>query len=53
VATQQWHEPDWWAADAADPRHNENLLSTKYKEIGLGYAFYNNFGYYVIDFAVP
>lgn len=44
---------DWWANDFADPRHNENLLSTKYKEIGLGYAFFNNFGYYVIDFAVP
>lgn len=43
----------WWANDAADPRHNENLLSTRYVEIGIGYAFFNNFGYYVIDFAVP
>ncbi len=43
----------WWANDASDPRHNENLISTKYVEIGIGYAFSNNFGYYVIDFAVP
>ena len=44
---------NWWANDLADPRHNENLLSTKYIEVGIGYAFFNNFGYYVIDFAAP
>lgn len=43
----------WWATDASEPRHNENLLSTRYVEVGIGYAFFNNFGYYVIDFAVP
>jgi len=43
----------WWANDVADPRHNENLLSARYVEVGIGYAFFNNFGYYVIDFAVP
>ncbi|MBI2757551.1 MAG: hypothetical protein HYX49_02615 [Chloroflexi bacterium] len=43
----------WWATDQVDPRHNENLLSTKYTQIGVGYAFFNNFGYYVIDFAAP
>lgn len=43
----------WWASDASEPRHNENLLSTRYVDIGIGYAFFNNFGYYVIDFAVP
>ena len=43
----------WWANDASDPRHNENLLSTRFVEVGIGYAFFNNFGYYVIDFAVP
>lgn len=43
----------WWAKDASEPRHNENLLSTRYVEVGIGYAFFNNFGYYVIDFAVP
>lgn len=42
---------DWWAADQTDPRHNENLLTTQYTEIGVGYAFFNNFGYYVIVFA--
>jgi uncharacterized protein YkwD len=41
----------WWATDQTDIRHNENLLSTEYTEIGIGYAFFNNFGYYVIDFA--
>lgn len=43
----------WWASDTTDPRHNENLLSLKYTEIGIGYSFFNNFGYYVIDFAAP
>lgn len=43
----------WWANDTADPRHNENLLSTRYVDIGIGYSFYNNYGYFVIDFAVP
>ncbi|MBI5354235.1 MAG: hypothetical protein HZB50_16450 [Chloroflexi bacterium] len=43
----------WWAADQVDPRHNENLLSATYIEIGVAYTFFNNFGYYVIDFAKP
>jgi len=41
----------WWANDKTDIRHNENLLTTKYTEIGVAYAFFNNFGYYVIVFA--
>jgi uncharacterized protein YkwD len=41
----------WWASDQIDPRHNENLISTKYIEIGVAYTFYNEFGYYVVDFA--
>jgi uncharacterized protein YkwD len=41
----------WWATDQIDPRHNKNLLDTKYTAIGVAYAFYNNFGYYVVDFA--
>ena len=41
----------WWANDQGDPRHNENLLTSKYTVIGVGYAFFNNFGYYVIVFA--
>jgi uncharacterized protein YkwD len=44
---------NWWAADQTDPRHNENLLTTKYIEIGVGYAFFDNFGYYVVVFATP
>ncbi len=43
----------WWATDQTDPNHNLNLLSSKYKDIGVGYAFFNNFGYYVVDFAAP
>jgi uncharacterized protein YkwD len=43
----------WWATDQLDTRHNANLLTTKYSEIGVGYAFYDNFGYYVVDFASP
>jgi uncharacterized protein YkwD len=44
---------DWWKNDKTDIRHNLNLLSGTYTEIGLGYAFYNNFGYYVLVFAKP
>ncbi len=44
---------NWWATDEVNPQHNENLLTTKYTEAGVGYAFYNNFGYYVIVFAAP
>jgi uncharacterized protein YkwD len=43
----------WWKTDQTDPNHNLNLISTKYTEIGVGYAFFNNFGYYVVDFATP
>ncbi len=43
----------WWATDQTDPSHNLNLISTKYKDIGVGYSFFNNYGYYVVDFAVP
>ena len=43
----------WWATDQTDIRHNENLLTTKFTEIGVGYAFFNNYGYYVIVFATP
>ncbi len=42
---------DWWKNDKTDIRHNQNLLSNVYTEIGMGYAFYNNFGYYVLVFA--
>ncbi len=44
---------NWWMNDKTDIRHNENLLSTTFIEIGIGYAFFNNYGYYVIVFAKP
>jgi uncharacterized protein YkwD len=44
---------DWWKNDQTDLRHNQNLLSTKFTEIGVGYSFFNNFGYYVLVFATP
>ncbi len=43
----------WWATDTVDPNHNLNLISTTYSEIGVGYAFFNNYGFYVIVFAAP
>jgi hypothetical protein len=30
-----------------------NLLSTVFTEVGVGYAFFDNFGFYVIVFAAP
>jgi uncharacterized protein YkwD len=44
---------NWWATDKIDPRHNQNLLSSKFTEIGVGYSFFNNYGYYVVVFAAP
>lgn len=44
---------NWWINDKSDLTHNTNLISTKYTEIGVGYAFFNNYGYYVVDFARP
>jgi uncharacterized protein YkwD len=43
----------WWATDQADPNHNLNLISTTYSQVGIGYAFFNNYGFYVIVFAAP
>jgi len=44
---------DWWKNDRTDLRHNQNLLSATFTEIGLGYSFFDNFGYYVLVFAAP
>jgi uncharacterized protein YkwD len=44
---------DWWKNDKTDVRHNQNLLSTTFTEIGVGYSFFDNFGYYVIVFGKP
>jgi hypothetical protein len=43
----------WWKADLTDPNHNLNLISTQYTSIGVGYSFFNNYGYFVVDFASP
>lgn len=43
----------WWATDQTDPRHGKNLLTTKYTEIGVGYSFFNDFGYYAVVFGGP
>ena len=44
---------NWWSNDKTDLRHNQNLLSRTFTEIGVGYSFYENFGYYVLVFAKP
>ena len=44
---------EWWRTDTVDPMHNLNLISTEYTEVGIGYAFFNNFGYYVVVFGAP
>ena len=44
---------DWWKNDQTDINHNLNMLSTTYTEIGVGYSFFNNYGYYVVVFATP
>lgn len=44
---------NWWRNDRTDPSHNQNLLSTTFTEIGVGYSFFNDFGYYVLVFASP
>jgi len=44
---------NWWKNDKTDLSHNRNLVSDTYIDIGVGYAFFNNYGYYVIVFATP
>jgi uncharacterized protein YkwD len=43
----------WWKNDKTDLRNNLNLVSDKFVDIGVGYAFFNDYGYYVIVFASP
>lgn len=43
----------WWATDLTDTRHNANLVSSEFTEIGVGYSYFDNFGYYVVVFARP
>lgn len=44
---------NWWANDRGDPRHGQNLVSSTFKEIGVGYAFFDNYGFYALVFAQP
>ena len=44
---------NWWINDKTDPTHSRNLLSTTFKEIGVGYAFFDNYGFYALVFAQP
>jgi uncharacterized protein YkwD len=44
---------NWWKNDKTDLRHNLNLVSDRFIDIGMGYAFFDNYGYYVIVFGTP
>jgi len=44
---------NWWINDKNDVRHGQNLLSTTFTEIGVGYSFFEDYGFYVIVFAKP
>ncbi|MBN2119305.1 MAG: hypothetical protein JW730_22225 [Anaerolineales bacterium] len=44
---------NFWITDTTNASDNQNLLSTTFTEIGVGYASFNNSGYYVIVFAKP
>jgi uncharacterized protein YkwD len=44
---------NWWVNDRTDARHGQNLISTTFKEIGVGYAFFDNYGFYALVFAQP
>lgn len=44
---------NWWINDKTDLRHGRNLVSDTYTELGIGYSFFNNFGYYVVVFGSP
>jgi uncharacterized protein YkwD len=39
--------------DKTDLRHGRNLASDSFTEIGIGYSFFDNFGYYVLVFGTP
>ena len=42
-----------WIHDTTNTSNNLNLVSDTATEFGVGYAFFNNSGYYVIVFAAP
>jgi uncharacterized protein YkwD len=44
---------NWWINDKGDLRHGQNLVSTTFTEIGVGYSFFDNYGFYALVFAKP
>ena len=44
---------NWWINDKGDVRHGQNLVSTTFTEIGVGYAFFDDYGFYALVFAQP
>jgi len=44
---------NWWINDKGDVRHGQNLVSTTFTEIGVGYSFFDNYGFYALVFAKP
>ena len=44
---------NWWINDKGDARHGQNLISTTFTEIGVGYAFFDDYGFYALVFAQP
>ena len=44
---------NWWKNDKTDLRHNLNMISDTYIDMGIGYSFFNNYGYYVVVFGSP
>ncbi len=42
-----------WAADNTDLRNKLNMVSDSFLDMGVGYSFFNGFGYFVIDFGTP
>jgi uncharacterized protein YkwD len=44
---------NFWVTDTADANNNQNLLSTTFTQIGVGYASFEASGYYVLVFARP
>jgi uncharacterized protein YkwD len=44
---------NWWINDKGDLRHGQNLISTTFTEIGVGYSFFDNYGFYALVFAKP
>jgi uncharacterized protein YkwD len=42
-----------WINDTTDAQNGRNLSGTTFTEIGVGYSFFNNAGYYVVVFAKP